>query len=162
MVVFWAVLLFFVAAATEALGLLAVTSGLGRLAGDLPSVMAATLVVLTGLVVGNLVKSVVFQAAKSSNLSYGDGLANVAKGGVLVLAGVVALDQIGIDSTLLILVTSIVIGVVLSGMALAFGLGARTVVGNIIASHYLNQAYRPGQNVRIGDAREKIEKIQPA
>ncbi len=35
-VVFWAVFLFFVAAATEALGLSAVTNGLGRLAGYLP------------------------------------------------------------------------------------------------------------------------------
>jgi small-conductance mechanosensitive channel len=160
-VLFWAVFLFFVAAATEALGLTAVTSGLGRLASYLPSVMAAALVVLAGLVAGNLVKSVISQAAKTANLSYGDGLAKTAKGGVLLLAGVVALDQIGIDSTLLILVTSIVIGVTLGGVALAFGLGARSAVGNIIASHYLHQAYRIGQNIRVGDVIGTIETIQP-
>ena len=162
MVVFWAVFLFFVAAATEALGLSAVTSGLGRLAAYLPAVMASALVLLAGLVVGNLVQSVVSRTAKSANLSYGDGLARAAKGCVLLLAGVVALDQIGIDSTLLILVTSIVIGVVLGGMALAFGLGARTMVGNIIASHYLHQAYQIGQNIRVGDVSGRIERIQPA
>ncbi len=162
MVVFWAVFLFFVAAATEALGLSAVTSGLGRLAAYLPAVMASALVLLAGLVVGNLAQSVVSRTAKSANLSYGDGLARVAKGCVLLLAGVVALDQIGIDSTLLILVTSIVIGVVLGGMALAFGLGARTMVGNIIASHYLHQAYQIGQNIRVGDVSGRIERIQPA
>ncbi len=162
MVVFWAVILFFVAAATEALGLSAVTSGLGRLAAYLPAVMASALILLAGLVVGNLVQSVVSRTAKSANLSYGDGLARAAKGCVLLLAGVVSLDQIGIDSTLLILVTSIVIGVILGGMALAFGLGARTMVGNIIASHYLHQAYQIGQSIRVGDVRGRIEKIQPA
>lgn len=160
-VVFWAVFLFFVAAATEALGLSAITSGLGRLASYLPAVMAATLVLLAGLVVGNLVRSVISRAAKSANLGYGDGLARAAKGGVLLLAGVVALDQIGVDSTLLILVTAIVIGVTLGGMALAFGLGARSAVGNIIASHYIHQAYRIGQNIRVGEFSGAIETMQP-
>ena len=162
MVVFWAVFLFFVAAATEALGLSAVTSGLGRLAGYLPAVMASALVLLAGLVVGNVLQSVVSRAATSANLSYANGLSKAAKGSVLLLASIVALDQIGIDSTLLILVTSIVIGAILGGMALAFGLGARTVVGNIIASHHLHQVYRVGQLIRVGGVQGRIQTIQPA
>ena len=58
-VVFWAVFLFFVAAATEALGLTVVTSALGSLAGYLPTLLAAVLVVLAGLVTGNIGQSLV-------------------------------------------------------------------------------------------------------
>jgi hypothetical protein len=50
---------------------------------------------------------------------------------------VVALDQLGIDSTLLILAIGIVLAAVLGSVALAVGLGARSEVSNIIAVHYL-------------------------
>jgi small-conductance mechanosensitive channel len=88
-------------------------------------------------------------------------LGRAAKVAVFLLAGVVALDQVGVDSTLLILVFSIVIGVVLGGLALAFALGARTAVSNIIASHYLSRAYRLGQHIRIGNNQGRIEEIGP-
>lgn len=161
MVVFWAVFLFFVAAATEALGLAVVTSGLGRLAGYLPIVLAAVLVLLAGLLAGNLAQSVVTKAVSSAKLGYAEALGRAAKVGIFLVSGVVALDQVGIDSTLLILVTTIVIGMVLGGLALAFGLGARTVVSNIVASHYLTQAYQVGENIRVGDIEGRIEEIQP-
>jgi small-conductance mechanosensitive channel len=161
-VLFWAVLLFFVAAAMEALGLSVVTSALGRLAGYLPTVLAAALVLLAGLVVGNLSQSVVSKTASSAGLVYAEMLGRAGKVAVLLLTGVVALDQVGVDSTLLILVFSIVIGMVLGGLALAFALGARTMVSNIIASHYLSQACRVGQNIRVGKNQGRIEEIGPS
>jgi hypothetical protein len=160
-VVFWAVFFFFVAAATEALNLTVVTNGLGQLAGYLPTVLAAVLVILGGLLAGNVAQSVVSRAAASAGIRYAEALGRTAKTGIILLAGLVALDQVGIDSTLLILVTSIIIGMVLGGLALAFGLGARTVVSNILASHYLHQAYHVGNNIRLGEVRGRIREIQP-
>jgi small-conductance mechanosensitive channel len=161
-VVFWAVFLFFVAAATEALSLPVVTGGLERLAAYLPTVLAAVLVVLAGVVLGSLVGSLVSRAARSADIGYADALGQSAKIVTLLLAAVVALDQIGIDSTLLILVTAIIIGALLGGLALAFGLGARTAVANLLASHYLHQAYQVGQSVRIGEVRGRIVEMQAA
>jgi small-conductance mechanosensitive channel len=160
-VVFWAVFLFFVAAATEALGLTVVTSALGSLAGYLPTLLAAVLVVLAGLVTGNIGQSLVTRTAASASIGYAETLGRMVKVTVLLLAVVVALDQIGIDSTLLILVTAIVIGMILGGLALAFGVGARTMVSNLLASHYLHQAFQVGQNIRLGDVRGRIEEIRP-
>ena len=45
--------------------------------------------------------------------------------------------------------------------ALAFGLGARTAVSNIIGSHYARQAYQVGQTVRFGDVEGTIAAITP-
>jgi len=42
---------------------------------------------------------------------------------------------------------------------LAFGLGARTAVTNIIAAHYLRQIYRVGHSVKVGDVHGKIVEI---
>ena len=39
----------------------------------------------------------------------------------------------------------------LTGFALAFGIGARTLVSNLIASHYIKELVEPAQKIRIGE-----------
>ena len=42
------------------------------------------------------------------------------------------------------------------GSALAFALGSRTAVANILALHYVAQSYKVGQRVRLGDLEGEI------
>jgi hypothetical protein len=35
------------------------------------------------------------------------------------------------------------------------------MVSNILASHYLHQAFQVGQNIRLGDVHGRIEAIRP-
>jgi small-conductance mechanosensitive channel len=50
----------------------------------------------------------------------------------------------------------------LGGIALAFGLGARTHVSNIIAANQMRQIYQVGDRVRVGDIEGKIMDIMVA
>jgi small-conductance mechanosensitive channel len=50
----------------------------------------------------------------------------------------------------------VIVGTLLGGAALAFGLGARTAVGNIIGAHYVAQMYQVGQTVRVGEIEGRI------
>lgn len=154
-VVFWVVLVFFAALAGETLGLEAATAGLTLLMQYLPSVLAAVLIALAGLVLGNLARSAVSTFATTAGID-GKVPGQLVRYGVLLLAAVVALDQIGVDSTLLILAVGISLAALLGSAALAVGLGARSEAGNIIAVHYLSKAYRVGQTVRIGDVEGRI------
>jgi small-conductance mechanosensitive channel len=56
---------------------------------------------------------------------------------------------------------AVIVGAGLAGAGLAFGLGARTAVSNIIASHYVSQAYRVGQTVRVGSVEGQIVQTTP-
>jgi len=56
----------------------------------------------------------------------------------------------------------VVVGATLAGAGLAFGLGARTAVSNIISSYYVAQAYSVGQSVRVGGVEGKIVQTTPA
>jgi hypothetical protein len=80
---------------------------------------------------------------------------------VVLVAVVVALEQVGIEAQVLIVIVAIVLGTTLAGAALAFGLGARTAVSSIIGSYYVAQAYRIGQLVRIGTIEGKIVQTTP-
>jgi len=156
LVVFWLVFLAFLAAAGEVLGLAVVTTGLSRLAQYLPNIFGAVLVLLAGLVLANLARGAVNRAAISTQLGYGPFLGQSVRVVILLVAGVIALDQLGVDSQLLIVSTNILIASVIGGTALAFALGSRTAVSNILALHYLTQAYKLGQRIRVGDIEGEI------
>ena len=155
-IVFWLVFVVFIAAAGEFLGLAVLASGLNRLSAYLPAILGAVLVVLAGIVIANLARTAVSKSAERGHIEYGDTLAQLVRGVILLVTFVVALDQIGIDSQLLITSTEILIASIIGGAALAFALGSRTTVGNILALHYVSQAYKVGQRVRLNDLEGEI------
>jgi hypothetical protein len=159
--VYWLVLLFFLAAALETLGLPVVTGALNRLAYYLPNVLAALVVIFGGVILGGLVRGLVSRTAASAGVDFGSAVGRLAQWTVVLVAVVVALEQVGIEAQVLIVIVGIVLGTTLAGAALAFGLGARTAVSSIIASYYVAQAYRIGQLVRIGSIEGKIVQTTP-
>jgi small-conductance mechanosensitive channel len=159
--VFWCVLVFAVAAVVEILGLPAVTNLLSRLAYYIPQVIAAILIFFAGYLLGNLAYGAVSTAAASLNVAYANALGRAAQMTILLVAVVIAMDQVGIQSTFLIATLTIILATTLGGAALAFGLGGGTAVSNIIACHYLSKAYRIGQRVRIAGLEGRIVEIAP-
>jgi small-conductance mechanosensitive channel len=73
----------------------------------------------------------------------------VARTSVFVAAGLIAVAELGIDITLLTAVLSVTLLALLGAFSLAFGLGARTAVSNIIGAHYVRQTVEVGQRIRI-------------
>jgi len=159
-VVFWGVLLFFVAAATAELGLPIITDAITSLARYLPRVLGAAVIIFTGLVLGSLARSATISAADRAGFDYAKILGQISKVAVLLLAVVIALEQLGVNSNLLMLGLIIILGSFIGGGALAFGLGARTAASNVIASHYLNETYEVGQRIRVSDIEGRIVEIK--
>jgi small-conductance mechanosensitive channel len=75
---------------------------------------------------------------------------------VLVTAAVIGADQIGIDVTFIVVVASVVLGILLGGLALAAGLGARGLVQNLVAAQQARQLYRAGDRIRVGEQEGRI------
>lgn len=158
---YWLVLLFFIAAALETLGLPVVTGALNRVAYYLPNVLAALVVTFAGVILGSLVRGALARTATTAGVEFGTAIGRLAQSTVVLVAIVVALEQVGIQAQVLIVIVGIVLGTTLAGAGLAFGLGARTAVSSIIASYYVAQAYRIGQLVRIGGIEGKIVQTTP-
>lgn len=97
----------------------------------LPHVLAAVLIIGVALVVGNIVQKVL------SNLLVGPAanlLAGVAKYAILALAGLMALNQLGIATAIVTSAFVLILGGVALAFGLAFGLG-----GKDFASKYLKK-----------------------
>ncbi|MDE2994416.1 MAG: mechanosensitive ion channel family protein, partial [Chloroflexota bacterium] len=87
-VVFWAVLLLFLTAAAEVLGLNVLSLLLSGFATYLPSAFSAVLVLFAGLLAGNLVRGLVIEVASSAGLSYAVLLGRTAQIAVILVAAV--------------------------------------------------------------------------
>ncbi len=157
--VFWFVLLFFVAASIEALGLRAVSSIFSDLTSYLPQVLAAALIIFSSLFLGELVRTWVGQVATRMGMALPDLIGRTFQILIWSVAAMVAIDQLGIDSTALMILLAIVVGSGFGASALAFGLGARVTVGNIISSHYVHKNFSVGSMVKIGGVEGPIFEI---
>jgi small-conductance mechanosensitive channel len=159
LVVFWAVLLFFLAAAADALGLPILSTSLSGLGFYVPRLLGAIVIAIVGLVLGNLAREAVTAAASAAGAPFAPAVGQIVRAAIIVAAVLIAIAELGIDITLLTALLSVTLLAVLGAFALAFGLGARTAVSNIIGAHYLRQTYEVGQHVRFGDVEGTISAI---
>jgi hypothetical protein len=160
-VIFWVVVLVFAAMAARVGRLDAFTSWLDRIVAYLPTLLAGGLIALAGYLVSTLIRDVVSATVASTGSNQADLFGFVAQSAVFLTAVVIGLDQIGIDVTLLITLLGIVVGGSLLGIVFAFGFGARTFVGNLIAAQQLRQVLEPGSVVRVGEEEGQMLEITP-
>lgn len=159
-VVFWIVLLVFVAAAADELGLALLSGAAATLRQFVPRVLAGVLILVVGLVLGNVARGAV-TAANAGGGSATPALGQMVRLGIVGAAALLAVAKLGVDITFLTAILSVALAALLGGFALAFGLGARTAISNIIGSHYVRQTFEVGQTVRIGDTEGTIAALTP-
>ena len=146
---YWLVIAFFLAAVSRLLALPGLVDIFGQVLHYLPLLLVWALAVFAVYVASGLVSSGTASAARSAGLSNADLLGRMARIVVLVFAGIIAASQIGIDVALLVNVVTITTAVLLGGAAIAFGIGAGGVAGNLIAAQQLRRNYRVGQRVAV-------------
>ncbi|ABP79714.1 CmpX protein [Stutzerimonas stutzeri A1501] len=158
-VVYWFVLLIFLVSAAESLGLERVSATLDMLTLYVPKVFGAALILLAGVLLAQLLSGLVRGAAEGVGLDYANGLARMAQGLVIIISISVAIGQLEVKTELLNYVIAIVLITFGLAVALAFGLGSRELVGQILAGIYVRELYEVGQRVRLADIEGQIEEI---
>ena len=158
-ILYWLVLVIFIAAAASLLRLPGVAVWVDQAVAVLPKVFAAALIVLLGYVCAAFVREFVSGTARQGGRAGALGQGFFVA--VLAIAAVVAADQLGVDVGLLQDIIAIAVAAMFGGIAFAFGLGAGSSVDNIIAGYYLRKTYRVGQRVKLGDCDGVILEISP-
>jgi small-conductance mechanosensitive channel len=155
-VVFWVVVLFFLTAATQVLGLNTFTNWLSRVVDYLPTVFVGALIIIAGFLVSKLAREVVEAAAAGAGERQRAIFGRVVQAGILITAILVGAEQIGIRVTFLVILAAGLSISLVGAVALALSLGAREYVANLIGAHYLRQRYSVGQHVRVAGSEGRI------
>jgi len=132
--VFWLVMFAVLLVAANALGLESLAGVFSELLSYIPSVIAAIVIIILGIVLGGFVGGLI--QASAGGLHGGPTLARVGRGGVVVLAVFMALQELGIATDLVTTAFAILFGAVALAMALAFGLGNRDLAGEVTRAWY--------------------------
>lgn len=156
---YWAIFLYFATAAIEKLSVPFAADILQTLAYFLPKVLLALVLVFAGAGLASLVHQWIFDIASKAGISNPGILGRISQAGILAVTLIVAVQQVGLEGSIFISMTAVVLGSTLGGMALAFGLGSGPVVTNIMASYYASRALGVGDSVRIGETEGTVREI---
>lgn len=130
--VYWLVILMFVITGANALQLTAVATLLQQLAGYLPHIVVAILVVVFGTLLARFVNRLVFAWLHSIKFPSALAVSTSAEYGIQILSIFIALEQLGIGMQMLYALFVIVFGAFFLALAIAFGLGGRDWAAKII------------------------------
>ena len=148
--VFWLVMFAVILVAANALGLESLANVFSELVSYIPSVIAAIVIILVGIVLGGFVGGLI--AASAGALHGGRALARVGRGGVILLAIFMALQELGIATDIVTTAFAILFGAIALAMALAFGLGNRELAGEVTREWY--EQYRRERDEALARERE--------
>jgi hypothetical protein len=145
--VFWTVMLLVILVAASAIGVTAVSLLFAELLAYIPHVIAAVIVLVIGVLLGEFVKDLVM--ASAGGLSTGPTLARAAKAAVILLAVFMALEQLNIAQDIVLVFFIAVVGAAALAGGIAFGLGGKEVAGEITRDWYEKTRRRPELRERL-------------
>jgi small-conductance mechanosensitive channel len=157
--VYWLLLLAFVLAAVDALGLQAIAEALQELVGYIPHLIGAVLVFIGGALLARFAGQATQMLAAGADLEFHRGLGQATQYLLLALTFILAVGQLGLDVRFLGGALSNLLIVVVAALGLAFALGGRDVVRNMLAGFYAKELYELGQVMRIQDYQGTLEAI---
>lgn len=157
--VFWMVMLTFLISSVETLGFSAVTETIDRLIAFIPNIIGAGLIGLGGLLIGRFVSAFVSSGASAAGFSAAPRLGFLAQVVVVSLVLLVAAEQLGVATDILVLPFTVALAAAGFGIGLAFALGARPVVTHIMAGHFLKQSLPHNESVEVAGERGLVERV---
>jgi small-conductance mechanosensitive channel len=156
---FWLVMLTFLLSSVETLGLTAVTTTIDRLIAFIPNVIGAALIGIGGLLLGRFTGTLVSSGAAAAEMATAPRLGYLAQLAVVALALILAAEQLGIDTAILVLPITVMLASAGLAIGLAFALGARPVITHILAGHFLKQSLPRDAPIEVDGLRGLVERV---
>ncbi|MDQ8180151.1 hypothetical protein [Pelagicoccus sp. SDUM812005] len=158
-VVFWSVIVFFVAASANLLGWSMFSIWLDNIVSFLPSLVTGLLIILAGYLISNAARSAITSAAARSAIPRSSALPRIVQGIIIVATVIIGAEQIGLNVHFLTNIVVVTSGILLAGAAFAFALGGKTLVANTLGARHLNQHCQIGDLVLIGEQKGEILEV---
>jgi hypothetical protein len=128
------VMLVVILLASTALGLQSINIMFGTMLSYIPTLIAAIVIVILGMIVGEFVRALVL--ASAGGVEGVPVLARLSKGAVVLIAAFMAMQQLGVAPEIVTAAFTLIVGAIALGAGLAFGLGSRKLAGEITRRWY--------------------------
>jgi len=146
---YFLILLVLARTAGDVLGLVAISSAIGAFFGYLPNILAALVLLVPGSTVGQCSGQTVAQSAASSGVEFAPALGKLVSGIILFVCAMMAIAQLKIDTEIIRIAISFILGGAALAFGLSFGLGTRDIVRNVAAGFYARKILAIGRPLEL-------------
>lgn len=160
-VVFFIVIFLTMATALRKLGLDVVSNWFENIASYLPNTIAALIIFIFGWKLKDFLEEILYRSLSQVNFSRSRTLSKVVSWTVFILSTAVALEQVGLDISLLVNLSVMLAGIVAGGVALTFALGAKSNITDILSCYQVNRHVKIGEEIEIAAHTGIVKSIGP-
>ncbi|MEQ9426754.1 MAG: hypothetical protein RJQ09_20185 [Cyclobacteriaceae bacterium] len=157
--VYWIIILLFFVTASDTLGWGVVATSISDLLTYLPKLFSAVIIFVIGLYIANFVRRGLQGIFDSLSVSSGKVVSSVAFYIIAIIITLTALNQAGVDTSIITNNVTIILGGVILSFAVSFGLASKDVLHNILSAFYSRNNFSEGQQIELNGHKGKIEKI---
>jgi Conserved TM helix/Mechanosensitive ion channel len=145
--IFFFLLLSFITAAMNLIGFVAIAELLQSVLRFIPKAISAAIIIIFGTMLASFVGNAVTTLARNVNIAYDRALGKISEYAIVAFVIVLAISTLGVDTTILTAVLSLIVASAGIAIALTFAFGARESARNVIAGFYVRQHFQPGQQL---------------
>ncbi|WP_318344238.1 mechanosensitive ion channel family protein [Flagellimonas baculiformis] len=155
----WLLILVFLIVAADILNWQIISVEIGNLLHYLPRFFSALALLMIGFYIGNFVKNTVKRLFDSLEFGGSNLVSNLLFYIIVIFMSVTALNQAGVDTTIITNNITMIMGSFLLAFALGVGLGSREIIADILRSFYTRKTFAVGDTIVIGGDEGTIESI---
>ena len=156
----WSLLLILVIVVSEMMELTIISEEIGKLLHYLPQLLSALIIFMIGLFIANFVKKSIQTFFKSFELSGSKIVSQIVFFVLLAIISVTALNQAGINTEIITSNLTLIFAAFLVSVSLAIGLGARSIIADLLRTFYTRRKYEIGQKIRFKKIEGEIISIE--
>ena len=156
----WVMYIVLIIMVSDVMGLEIISNQISELLSYLPQLFAALIIFTLGLLFANFIKKSLKSFFESMDLSGGKFIAQVVFFLLLVFISITALNQAGIDTTIITSNITMIMAAFLLAFALAFGLGAKNVFSKLMHTFYARKMFEVGQKIMFNNESYAIDEVK--
>lgn len=145
--------------AVDALELTSLAAALRNLLDFTPHLVVAVGILLVGAVAGDALARATTATFARAGILYHAVAGTLVRAIVIILAVLMALQQLTIESSFLLYVLLLLLGSAALSAAIASGWGARTFFENVVASRYVEENFHIGDGITVDGAAGTLERV---
>nr|WP_288931616.1 mechanosensitive ion channel [uncultured Allomuricauda sp.] len=155
----WFLILVFLIVAADILDWHIISKEIGNLLNYLPRFFSALVLLMLGFYIGNFVKNTIKRLFDSLEFGGSNIVSNLFFYVIVIFMSITALNQAGVDTTIITNNITLILGSFLLAFALGVGLGSREIVADILRSFYTRKTYVVGDKIVIDGDEGTIKAI---
>lgn len=130
--IYWIIVIGVILLSADALGITVVRSLLDKILAYIPNVIASILILIFGSLLSSFVGNIVETASGNTNIPHPHLLGRIVKVVIVIFAITMAIEQLGIATSIVTSTFQIVLGAIGLAFALAFGIGCKDIAKDTI------------------------------